>query len=541
MTEFRVMLVDDEPVIHKGLLQFVNWKLYNCSVVYQAYDGDEAWEKIPLVKPDIIIADIRMPGLSGLDLCRKIYNNYPRIKILLLTGYTDFNYVQQAIHYNVVDFLIKPTQLPMVHAALDKAIAQISKETDYEQKDKIALEKQANDIRQDEENNLRQLMLTGSCESKKLLLYLENQIKSYYLILIELQPMENCIDNDCEPNNQVNNLISSDTISKTICDIAENYRLIPMRENKFALLIYFADHSLNQLHEMLKLANEFIELVNGFLFSNVSIGMSQHHNNFDNLATAYHEAEEALTMKFYNYQTNTIHLPRSDKLNMINFYDIKDMVDSIISKVSQGLPDLAVKFCDDLYQHIYSKQYSIDAVKNLLIMLVSICSSQIMECGTSNEELTDNQTTIFKSLIAARSLQNTYGIIRPFIEKAANYNKHEVNNRSPIIIDSLNYINTNYAQPLTLHQVANHVHVSPSYLSRLLHQQTGRTFLEICRSIRVEKACSLLEETSYRNYEIAAMVGIDDPAYFSQIFKKQIGLSPSEYRSKIRRKSTMKI
>ena len=117
----RVMIVDNEAAIRKGLIHCIHWEELGCQIAAQAEDGVAALEQIASASPDIIIRDIRMPGMDGLELAQAVSERYPHIKVIILTGYPDFSYAQRAIQYHVVDFVLKPTTVENLTHAVEKA------------------------------------------------------------------------------------------------------------------------------------------------------------------------------------------------------------------------------------------------------------------------------------------------------------------------------------------------------------------------------------------------------------------------------------
>jgi two-component system response regulator YesN len=122
------MIVDDEPIIRKGISNFIKWDSMDCEVTLEAENGLEACELLKANQPDIIISDIKMPGMDGIGLSKYIHNHLPHIKVILLTGHSDFEYAQSAIRYNVVDFVLKPSSNDKIIQAIETAKARISQE-----------------------------------------------------------------------------------------------------------------------------------------------------------------------------------------------------------------------------------------------------------------------------------------------------------------------------------------------------------------------------------------------------------------------------
>jgi two-component system, response regulator YesN len=131
---YKVMVVDDEPIVRKGLISFIDWSELECKIVYEASNGIEALNKAAELSPDIIITDIKMPGMSGLELTEKIYKDFPSTKLILLTGYSDFSYAQAAIRYGVVDYVVKASAIENISDAVKKAKKLINAERTINEK-----------------------------------------------------------------------------------------------------------------------------------------------------------------------------------------------------------------------------------------------------------------------------------------------------------------------------------------------------------------------------------------------------------------------
>lgn len=139
---YTVMIVDDEPIVRKGLISFIDWPQLECKIVYEATNGVEAFNKIAELSPDIIISDIKMPGMNGLELAEKIRQDFPSTKIILLTGYSDFYYAQAAIKHGVIDYILKASAIENISGAVEKA----KKIIDAERTTKLQLQKLQNGI-----------------------------------------------------------------------------------------------------------------------------------------------------------------------------------------------------------------------------------------------------------------------------------------------------------------------------------------------------------------------------------------------------------
>ena len=122
---FKVIIIDDEPIIRKGLKNIINWKQFDCTVCAEASDGEEGKQLIEAHRPDILITDIRMPEMDGLNMIRDVKSYIPNCKIIILTGYRDFDYVQEAIKLGAFDFVLKPSKIEELAAVVKRAVEEL--------------------------------------------------------------------------------------------------------------------------------------------------------------------------------------------------------------------------------------------------------------------------------------------------------------------------------------------------------------------------------------------------------------------------------
>jgi two-component system response regulator YesN len=376
---YTVMVVDDEPIVRKGLISFIDWSLLDCVIIHEASNGIEALDKIIERCPDIIITDIKMPGMNGLELSEKIYKDFPQTKLIFLTGYSDFSYAQSAIRFGIVDYIVKASAIENISSAVEKAKKIISKERASNLKLKI-FEKETSDA----------------------LFY------RYY--------------DDSKINNIVfNNNTSRFDLSQYINKIIDNI-------------------TLNDIEALMLLVDNLAEEQNKIRASSHKVKIS------------YIKLSTALEELLHNYNLS----------------------------FSSVFPDSA-----DVYSEILTKNSLLELVSFIKEILAASC-----RCLCSNKA------------------QNNY-----------------------IVKKAKEYIVQNYNKKISLKDVAAHLHINSSYLSRLYSKDTGETIIETINKLKIEKAKVLLKESNMKTNEISLAVGIEDAAYFSHLFKKHSSLSPMEYRS----------
>ena len=273
---------------------------------------------------------------------------------------------------------------------------------------------------------------------------------------------------------------------------------------------------------------EIISMTESFMSFKLNIGISKPHPKPEDIPAAYNEALKALTGGFYNdnlsiflYSPNGEPLPES--LQETRY------IDSAIRYVKDGNSENAVIVINELLERQKAKKQPAELVKNTAILLCSLCSRLLSDYNVDLRDI--DSSDIYDEIIKARSIDRMSVILHSMISKVSGYLASSERNSNTLINKAMQYIKENYKSPISLQQIANHVHVNSSYLSRLFSKETGKTVTDIINSLKIEKAKEMLTGTSLKIFEVANEVGIEDPTYFIRLFKKHTGQSPKEYRN----------
>ena len=413
------MIVDDDEIIREGLVKNIDWNENGIQVVAEAKNGTEALEKLELFAPEIVLSDIKMPFMDGIELSKYLYEHYPQVKVLLLTAYEEFEYAKKALQYHVSDYIMKYESNEMILDRVKQLIVQY--EIDKKHKDII------------------------------------DRNKDYL--------MKDFIQQLCF------NKLEVDEIEKKIDDISSEYKT-----GLFSVLS-FAIETYNSKRET--------RIVT---FSN-DLKIIDHINEF-------FKQNGCLTIVF------------QDKEN--------------------------IKF---VINHKEKDEFSVDDFQKKLELLVYEIESSNpinMQIGGGNFYL--RLEDIYKSYMEAEQALSTVKLIERgrkgsrVILYGSTKNKHE--NMADTMDKIVQYINEHFSDTdLSLNTIAKQVYLSPNYISTLFKKYLDVNISNYIIDIRMKKAEKLLRESDYKAYEIANMVGYTNSQYFSILFKRSIGISPTDYRS----------
>ncbi len=502
---FHLMIVDDETTIRKGLTQVVNWEAIDCIIQDTASDGLEAIEKLKENPADIIITDIRMPESDGLDLAKYVMEHYPEIKVIILTGYADFEYAKTAIKYNVSDFLLKPISIEQVVASVQSA-----------QKKIIASRQKNTAKKSDVAFMIDQLLqeLTDASYSDTLAARLKEyniSLESYYVAAFQFIPYAGNIS----------------ALKEIIIKLKSNSYCY--RYNNLIIAIYFYPACTGRCpavpRELLQNCRDITAMADSFYEQKLTIGISSHHTSPGEYSVAVFESIRALTLNFYSQDNIAFYQEQGTAedytLSAGETLSVYELENAIISLDF----DAAEQILNSIFIKLQSNFAKSSDVKNLCIHIYYTGTHILLEKGL---EMPDNN--LLHSIENSSNIFELESIVKSLLQILRETLLASEISYSKTVKDSIAYITENLKEPITLEQLAGHVHVNPSYLSRTFKKETGHTITDFINLKRIERAKELLSDRSILTYEIAEQVGFNDPAYFSAIFKKYVGMTPKEFR-----------
>jgi two-component system response regulator YesN len=540
---YRVMIVDDEPVIRKYIISFISWQALGCKVVYEARNGCEALEYIKLNHVDIIIADIRMSGMDGIELSKYICQNYPFIKVIILTAYADFAYAQSALRYNVVDFVVKTNPDEKLVEAIKKAIILIEQQKEIEKKMKHLEDKVCNSIIEMTEKLIIDIIngiITNPKDIENKAKALNLDIKNYFIIaflVLKTHGKGNAPEHNdsilMTTQTEYNNLPFS--IKKFISLALKKYNHYTATINKHLLvaIVSFENSDKNaNIKPLIITCNDILKMSNNFMKFNISIGISQMHSRLYRLPQAFREALNAVSWKFSGDSGISVFTEGKHK-NITDFFTIaRKYIDQIINFIREGDQKNAISALTEFFSELKSSCEPVERIKGLSMLLCSHCFSLLPDPDMELFSHSENETDILRQIQECHSAHSLFVLIRSVIISVSEKIRLNTGKKNYLVREVNQFIKQNYKYKVSLTAIARQLHINSSYLSRVYKKETGISITEALNRYRIEKAKKLLDNSTNKIFEVASSVGIEDPAYFTHVFTKYCGQSPSEYQGK---------
>lgn len=522
---YKVLIADDAEPIRTGLAIGVDWAHLNCEVIGCVADGQQALSIIRENTPDIVLSDISMEPMTGLELCSVMAEEYPQIKFILLTGYYNFNDAYQAIKFGVVEFLLKPTSPTQIASAIKRAITKI-KEQDITNMLYSEIQQQATENLALKQSLLLQNILMGTDYGDELPQLLEDasiDLFCYYCIAIQAYRRKG---EEKTPKFYTN---VRSTICRYISNVFSSYQLY-ITDLDQTLYILFSRNDrrstpIETVHACCQQLSSMIDMLTDFY---ISVGISDEHRNVQELSTAGQEAANASLFAAYSVDETIAEFSSLPAIPEAAITQIRGNLTALSDAMRNLDHAKATVLLEDIKNNCLIWKMPFGKVYNICFYIYNACLQQILNWDIADFSI-DRQHSFTHRLRRCKSIKDAFALLEQDISEAfavINYNSRNVS-----LIDRIQqYVQQNYASDLSLETISKLFSFSPGYLSRLFKQETGGNLSTFIQQVRIERAKELIVSTNLHTYEIAEAVGISDPIYFSKLFKKMTNCRVRDYR-----------
>jgi two-component system response regulator YesN len=534
-----VLLVDDEYLIRELLKNRIQWEHMGCQIVGEASCASEVFDFLEEGYVDLIITDINMPMIDGLEMSKKILESYPKIKIIVISGYDRFEYAQNGIQIGIEDYILKPIREAEVEKAVLSVKAKLKKERQNEcEKDvlKKQLEKNMPFLKEKFFIELFKKKLSDEEIREKLMFFkLEMEEDFFQVALIEMT--FSSLQKYSEENRLMVLLGTLHSVETYFKEYPFIYSVIDTKEN---LAIFCNNKKVNLMEACESLLKS---IKNTHQQWDVTIGIGGIKKELQQVKDSYLEAATALQFKtilgsnqviYYNdldIVTGQIDQPLTAHENAM---------DQLQFLIKAGLREQALAYIDTLYENIgayinIEQQSFIMHVRIQTSRMIAVLFYMISSMEIKLEDIIGYQEDFFKEIAAITTIPHAKQLVTSVVEHLIKHiNSIQTHMVNDYMEDILNYIQENMSDyGLTLNKIAVHFYMNPSYLSRIFKQKKGIAFKDYLNKIRMEQALEYARNTDFKAYEIGEKVGIPDANYFSTSFKKYIGVSMTEYKKMI--------
>ena len=535
----KTFLAEDEIVVRENIKKMVPWEQYGFELVGEASDGEMALPLIKKLKPDLLITDIKMPFMDGLTLCKVVKKELPDIKIVILSGYDDFNYAKEAIGIGVEDYLLKP----ITKNAFLERLCEIRSRYEHEKSQREYYEQFHREMQEYEQNSSRDFfegLISGTMDMGEMYeradkLGLDIVAEAYNILIFTLES-ENAAAGQSETYSEWE-VRAWEKIEGLFAD--HSYAML-FRNNVFSYGVLVKEQKDNPG----KNTRDCVESIREILSDAPAgqpwfIAAGEPVERLSNMKHSYNTAAQTYARRYlydghilYYRDLKEEELAKDDG-RYLKKVDINAMDPAIIQKfLGSGLKEETGNFVRDYFHAIGKEPLASMVFRSYVILNVrfSVLSflNRMGYCASALEE-SDTEDALEQG---GASMEAAMAYAERILQKAIEIRDENSGNKNRDILEnSIEYIKNHYMdENMSLNAVAQVANISANHFSALFSQNIGQTFIEYLTGIRMEHAKELLRCTGKRASEIALEVGYKDSHYFSYLFKKTQGMTPSDYR-----------
>ncbi len=516
----KLLIVDDEMQIRTGLEVGIEWEEFGFKEVFVAKNGVEALDICEQEKPEIIITDIQMPGINGLELSRKVLEVYHNVEIIILSGYSDFDYAREAVRIGAFDYLLKPINIKELTHTVEQALKKLQLKIDDQ--NHIQISKDVERVKWikahiDTNEELHTEKIQKLCN----LINLDGHYRmSGGVISIDRIHQKNMNQQRIYVRSCIEHILSQ--LKGTVLYSDEN-------ECFFALSVF----SHNEFERKIKRFNcEFLNLNKQFqnqYRNTLSIAISR-CGNISEFPRLINEASELLRHRLYmgsqswiyNEEVENVELPLTSPIEM----------DVLVSCIREFDMNKTQELIDKAFERLIQRQVtSCDFVNAFCMQLRNALMRILLEKGIDIENNFENNRQFLDEIPRFNLIEEYKEWITDLyylIYKGLTSLMGERHSR--MIVRVVDYLNVHYKEEINLTELAEYVNKSSNYLSYAFKKEMGINYVEYLNNLRIEEAKKVLQSTNKMAYEIAGDVGFSNYKYFSQVFKKVTGQTPAQYR-----------
>ncbi len=535
----KVFLVEDEYIVREGIKNNIDWEKNGYDFCGEASDGELAFPMISEKRPDIVITDIRMPFMDGIELSRMIKEEYPEIKIIILSGHEEFEYAKAAIQIGVEEYLLKPINGDELLQVVNRVAQKIKEENDSRETP------QEGEGDENFEYAKRQLLssliddnasLSDALEQGKKI-HLNLMAQCYNIMMLKLQRKN-------KEQGFSQRIVELYKTMEEILEGQEGQSIMFDRAPEGKVILFMGSGEEEIRRNMDVFAGRFREILPEYedvtYFGSVGVPVMR----LRELGESYEAASHGFSYRFLTepnqiVDNHTVFDQARDENKFscsIGSVDIQNLDKQKIESFLKGGEMDEIQF----FVEEYMKKTG-DAGKNSMIFRQYIVMDMFFAASHFLTQITDGREQLGEPFESPEQMQKivsdlgaTVDYIKELFTKVMEVRDAQTTeHNSDVVENAKKYISDNYHdEELTLNTVAHEVNVSPNHLSAMFSQKTGQTFVKYLTDVRMHRAKELLKCTSKRSNEICEEVGYRDPHYFSHLFKKNVGCSPMQYRER---------
>ena len=529
MDLYKVILVDDEEEVREAIRRRIDWEEIGFSVVGTAENGEEALELAEACEPDVVMTDIQMPFMDGLTMLKKLKEKIPDLRCVIFSGYDDFEYAKEAIRLEAEEYILKPVDADELRAIFTR----IRERLDEQLKQRRNVE-QLSKYYEESRPMMKEQLIIGLLEGRELQFDLERYQRDYNL---QLESAFYCAGAfRITPMGNEKEILNKNLMAVSLKQIViERFRGL-LSVEAFVYLdtvcVLARLKSTAQYGVFVEEMDKICKIAHKSLKANVSAGIGRICGNAESIHTSFLEAKDAFHHRIFVGENQAICINDVDPSYSVEDYVSEKQIRHIMRQVKVGTKESIEKEIYDFIDKLKRSNINLNQLQifyaEFMVELYRLSRGHVIDpkqAGFGNVN-TNEELEGFASMdeFADRLIE----LSEILWEKI---NNGRLDSTRKLAEDARQYIADHYSEStLSVDNICSYLGVGTSYFSSVFKKETGVSFVTYLTDVRMNEAQRLLDTTDEKSYIIAGMVGYEEPNYFSYVFKKHFGISPSKYR-----------
>lgn len=534
---YKILIVDDEIIVRKGIKKKIDWSSLGFEVIGEASNGREALDIAEKNAPDVILTDIKMPIMDGIEMTKIINTRMPYIDVVILTGHEEFEYAKESIKLGVLDYILKPISSTELRKSLGRIKENLDKKVNNDKQIKKLKSQIMKSMPVLRDRFLNDLIFTSMTEDeiryKKDFVGIKFEGQHYTVLVVEISDYKLITERKNEEYKQLLKFSLINSINEVL-NLYENTTVFIARYDYVTIILGGYKSECEIKNEIILLTEKIKQYVQKSIRVSVCVGVGHTYSALCKIRNSFKEALIALEYKFLLGKNSTIFVSDVQAEETTFFYYPKDIERSIITSIKLGSDREIRERLNDMFSSMTEqKNVTWAYIQVICNQLLTSVLTMVQEMGNYIDEIFGDHYNPYIDIVKYESIEDLKEWIESFFTKISSYITIKRDSRFKLIVDKAKaYIESNYQNSqISLNSVAQHVCISDCYFSVIFKKETRESFQDYLIKTRINKAKELFRTTDMKSYEIAYEVGYKDPHYFGVSFKKYVGVTPMEYKT----------
>lgn len=532
MSQYSVLLVDDEEEVFQVIMKKLDWESMGFKIAGYARNGVEALEMAEELQVDVVMTDIKMPYMDGLTLCKKLKEIYQKIKVIIFSGFDEFEYAKEAIKIEAEEYILKPINANELKEVFERIRTNLDKELDEKRNIDKLREYYMESLPVLQENFYTSL-IDGRIPENQIENYARNyqiELKGPYFVVTVLHISTS---ESAEEKMEIDPFLLGVSVKKLVEEqLWENWctRTVTYLGDSIVITQLDDEEAITAFTDVM---DRICKMAKRVCKARVTAGIGHVVNQMSQLAISYQGAKNAVSYRVLYGNTRAINIAEMDPLENADIPWEEPYIQKILKKIKMGEGEALKEAITEFIAQLSGTKMSLQKYRILMMELIT----EIFRFGANNQM---NLESIFgeNSDVYTQALQmESQEALGEWLNENCMKMLYQVLNErqdttKSFVTKAIEYVKEHYAnQELSIETICSYLNVSAAYFSTVFKKETGKTFINYLTDYRMEQALELLMTQNEKTYIIAEKVGYADPNYFSYVFKKQYGMSPSKYKS----------